>query len=79
MTVNGLAYSQGRSAKIAIMSASATSIAPQPMPKAMLVTGAAKRVGAAITRSLHTAGCNVIVHCNRSRREAAGRSPSVAD
>ena len=70
MTVNGLAYSQGRSAKIAIMSASATSIAPQPMPKAMLVTGAAKRVGAAITRTLHTAGCNVIVHCNRSRREA---------
>ena len=34
------------------------------------VTGAAKRVGAAITRTLHAAGANVIVHCNRSRDDA---------
>ena len=37
---------------------------------AILVTGAAKRVGAVIARSLHAAGANVIVHCNRSRAEA---------
>ena len=36
----------------------------------MLVTGAAKRVGAAITRHLHAAGCNVVIHCNRSRADA---------
>jgi pteridine reductase len=39
-------------------------------PKSILVTGAAKRVGAAITRALHAAGANVIVHCNRSKNEA---------
>ena len=38
--------------------------------KSILVTGAAKRVGAVIARTLHAAGANVIVHCNRSRREA---------
>lgn len=37
---------------------------------AILVTGAAKRVGAVITRTLHAAGVNVIVHCNRSRADA---------
>ena len=42
---------------------------PQPNP-AIIITGAARRVGAAIARSLHAAGANVIVHCNRSRIEA---------
>ncbi|MEQ1519364.1 MAG: pteridine reductase [Usitatibacteraceae bacterium] len=37
---------------------------------AIIVTGAAKRVGAAIARALHAAGANVIVHCNHSRTEA---------
>lgn len=37
---------------------------------AILVTGAAKRVGAIIARTLHAAGVNVIVHCNRSRAAA---------
>lgn len=37
---------------------------------AILVTGGAKRIGAIIARALHTAGANVIVHCNRSRAEA---------
>jgi pteridine reductase len=36
----------------------------------ILITGAAKRVGAAITQALHSAGANVIIHCNRSRAEA---------
>jgi len=39
-------------------------------PPAILVTGAARRVGAGITRALHAAGANVIVHCNRSRKDA---------
>ena len=36
----------------------------------ILVTGAAKRVGAVIARTLHAVGANVIVHCNHSRAEA---------
>jgi len=36
-----------------------------------LVTGGARRVGAAIVRRLHAAGANVVVHCHRSR-DAAG-------
>ena len=35
-----------------------------------MVTGAAKRVGAEIARTLHAAGCNVVIHCNRSKAEA---------
>ena len=38
--------------------------------KAVLVTGSARRVGAATVRALHTAGCRVVVHCNHSRTEA---------
>jgi pteridine reductase len=37
---------------------------------AVLVTGAARRIGAAIARTLHAAGANVVVHCHRSRAEA---------
>ena len=37
---------------------------------AIIVTGAAKRVGSAIARTLHTAGMDIIVHCNVSRPEA---------
>jgi pteridine reductase len=37
---------------------------------AIIITGAAKRVGAVIARTLHAAGANVIVHCNRSRADA---------
>jgi pteridine reductase len=37
---------------------------------AVLVTGGARRLGAAIVRTVHAAGANVIVHCNRSRAEA---------
>ena len=38
--------------------------------KAILITGAARRIGAVIARGLHAAGANVIVHCHRSRTEA---------
>jgi pteridine reductase len=38
--------------------------------RAVLVTGAARRIGAAIARTLHAAGANVALHCHRSRDEA---------
>lgn len=38
--------------------------------KVALVTGGARRVGAAICRQLHAAGANVVVHCHRSRTDA---------
>ena len=37
---------------------------------AVLVTGGARRVGAAIVRMLHACGARVIVHCHRSRADA---------
>lgn len=37
----------------------------------VLITGAAKRVGAVIARTLHKAGVNVIIHCNQSRDAAS--------
>ena len=37
---------------------------------AVLVTGAARRIGAAIARALHSAGAHVALHCHRSRVEA---------
>ncbi len=37
---------------------------------AVLVTGAARRIGAAIARTLHAAGARVALHCHRSRAEA---------
>jgi pteridine reductase len=38
--------------------------------RAVLITGAARRVGAAIARTLHAAGARVALHCNRSRAQA---------
>ena len=40
------------------------------MQKNVLITGAAKRIGAACSRLLHTKGCNVFLHY-RSSKEAA--------
>jgi pteridine reductase len=37
---------------------------------AVLVTGGARRVGAAIVRAVHGAGASVVVHCHRSCAEA---------
>ncbi len=37
---------------------------------AVLITGAARRIGAAIARALHREGALVALHCNRSRVEA---------
>ena len=38
--------------------------------KTVLVTGGAKRVGAAICRRLHAAGANLMLHYRRSAGEA---------
>jgi pteridine reductase len=38
--------------------------------RAVLVTGGARRIGAAIARCLHAAGARVVLHCHRSRAEA---------
>jgi pteridine reductase len=38
--------------------------------KTVLVTGGAKRVGAAISRRLHAAGANIVLHYRSSKREA---------
>lgn len=35
-------------------------------PKTALITGGARRIGASITRALHEAGLNVVIHCHRS-------------
>jgi pteridine reductase len=35
-----------------------------------LVTGAAKRIGAVVTRTLHAAGANVVIHYHRSAADA---------
>ncbi len=37
---------------------------------AVLITGAARRIGAAIARRLHGAGARIVLHCHRSRAEA---------
>lgn len=38
--------------------------------KTVLITGAARRVGAAIARRLHAAGANLVIHYRKSAREA---------
>lgn len=38
--------------------------------KTVLVTGGAKRIGAAITRRLHAAGANIAIHCRASLYDA---------
>jgi len=40
-----------------------------------LITGAAARIGAVVTRTLHARGCDVLVHCNAS----VARATSLVD
>lgn len=39
------------------------------MPKNILITGAAKRIGAACAKQLHSEGCNVFLHYRQSKSE----------
>ncbi|MDZ7747984.1 MAG: pteridine reductase [Halofilum sp. (in: g-proteobacteria)] len=41
-----------------------------PAGQTALVTGAGRRIGAALARALHGCGANVVIHCRRSRAEA---------
>ena len=45
----------------------------------VLVTGAARRIGAAIARRLHGAGARVVLHCNRSWEEAEKLASELND
>lgn len=45
--------------------------------KVVLVTGAARRIGAQIVRNLHGRGCRVVIHCHRSEDEAAALAASL--
>lgn len=45
-------------------------MSPIGKPKIALVTGSARRLGAAIAERLHQAGLNVIIHYNTSEQEA---------
>ena len=47
--------------------------------KAALVTGAARRVGAAIVRALHAAGASVVLHYRSSSDEAAALARALND
>lgn len=42
-----------------------TDVAAQTAP-VVLITGAARRIGAAIARHMHSAGYNIVIHCNQS-------------
>ncbi len=45
--------------------------------KAALITGAARRVGAAITRKLHAAGANIVLHYRSSFEDAEALSKAL--
>ncbi|MEO6080062.1 MAG: pteridine reductase [Steroidobacteraceae bacterium] len=45
--------------------------------KVVLITGGARRVGAAITRKLHAAGASVVIHYHRSVAEAQALSSEL--
>jgi pteridine reductase len=45
--------------------------------KVVLITGGARRVGAAITRGLHAAGATVVIHYHRSTAEAHALSAEL--
>jgi len=47
--------------------------------KTILVTGGAKRVGAAIVRRLHAEGANVAIHCRSSLHDAQGLCAELND
>lgn len=45
---------------------------PSPGDHVVLITGGARRIGAAMVRRLHADGWRVAIHCNRSRAAAQG-------
>jgi len=47
--------------------------------KTVLITGGARRVGAAIARELHSAGANLAIHFRHSARDAATLAAELND
>lgn len=47
--------------------------------KTVLITGAARRIGAALARELHSNGMNIIIHYNRSTQAAEELAGSLND
>ncbi len=48
-------------------------------PRTAIVTGGAKRIGAALCRALAADGWHLLVHCNRSRNEAEALAAEVGN
>jgi NAD(P)-dependent dehydrogenase (short-subunit alcohol dehydrogenase family) len=53
-------------------------VAPDRAPPLALVTGGAKRIGAAFTRALAERGFQVAIHCNSSRAQADALAADLA-
>jgi pteridine reductase len=49
------------------------------MDKVALITGGARRLGAAITAALHAAGYRVAIHCQTSTKDAAALAATLND
>jgi len=60
---------------VARKKSSATSIDPEP--QVALVTGAGVRLGRAIAWSLAQSGCDLVLHCRDSRKEADGLAKEI--
>jgi NAD(P)-dependent dehydrogenase (short-subunit alcohol dehydrogenase family) len=54
-----------------------TSFSQQTAPRTAIVTGGAKRIGAAIVRALAADGWHVVIHCHNSRGAAAALAAEV--
>lgn len=49
------------------------------MPRTAIVTGGARRIGAALARALSADGWTVLIHCNRSREEADALAAEIGN
>lgn len=52
---------------------------PGPAGRVALVTGGARRIGAAIARALHAAGWRIVIHCHQSADAASALAAELND
>jgi NAD(P)-dependent dehydrogenase (short-subunit alcohol dehydrogenase family) len=50
-----------------------------PLPRTAIVTGGARRIGAALVRGLAADGWHVLIHCNRSRDEGDALAAEIGN